>query len=75
MMNTEQWETYLQFLHSIAVVDKDSPSSLQDITEAASKRALLSTTGPGGNLAAALEKGQVSMLPCPSGAHACQRTA
>ena len=74
-MNTEQWETYLQFLHSIAVVDKDSPSSLQDITEAASKRAWLSSTAPGGNPAAALETGQIPMLPSPSGAHACQRTA
>ena len=75
MMSTEQLEAYLQFLRSIAVVTRDSPSSLQDITEAACKRAWLTTTKPGGDPAAALTEEQIPMLPCPSGAHARQRAA
>ena len=75
MMSTEQWEAYLQFLHSIGVVNKDSPSSLQDITEAACKRAWLSTTRPGGDLAAAHTTEQIPMLPCPLGAHTRQGKA
>ena len=74
-MSTEQLEEYLQFLRSIAVVTGDSPSSLQDITEAACKRAWLSTTKAGGDPAAALTREQIPKLPCPSGAYARQMRA
>ncbi|CAK0781685.1 hypothetical protein CVIRNUC_005445 [Coccomyxa viridis] len=67
MMSAEQLEAYLQFLRSIVVVSRDSPSSLQDITEAACKRAWLSTTNSGGDPAAALTAEQIPMLLCPSG--------
>ena len=75
MMSAEQLEAYLQFLRSIVVVSRDSPSSLQDITEAACKRAWLSTTNSGGDPAAALTAEQIPMLLCPSGAHARQMSA
>ena len=75
MMSTEQLQAYLQFLRNIAVVKGDRPSSLQDITEVACKRAWLSTARAGGDLAAAVTTAQIPMLPSPSGVHACQRGA
>lgn len=71
MMSAHEWEAYLLYLRSIALVTADTnKKGLQDLTEAACKRARRAGKDPVAEQAAAASTEAPLLPPPPQGAHA-----